>query len=263
MAGLQAGLHEQKGCERWMHLQSGQLWTLAMGRHWAVGHHASANFDFGGTDRPCLLLQVLTPALTLFVTLCFGLERFSWPLGLSVTLMSAGTAAATVVETGMPGFAWQGFGAFMLSATFESIRVVLIQLLLGQLQFNAVEILVYLGPPTGALLLAAAAIWEQDAFFGPGLSLMAHKPVLYTAAILLGVGVNLTTAVAIKATSSLTFKVFGCIKNTLVVVVGVLLGDRLAPEQMLGYAVSVAGFGLYTYAKQQTYDLRRSPKKAQ
>ncbi|KAK9848406.1 hypothetical protein WJX84_008641 [Apatococcus fuscideae] len=44
---------------------------------------------------------------------------------------------------------------------------------------------------------------------------------------------------------------------------GVLLGDRLAPEQMLGYAVSVAGFGLYTYAKQQTYDLRRSPKKAQ
>ena len=210
-----------------------------------------------------LHVQVLTPALTLIVTLCFGLENLSWPLGLSVALMSGGTAAATVVETGMPGFAWQGFTAFMLSASFESIRVVLIQLLLGQLQFNAVEILVYLGPPTGALLLAAAAIWEQEALMGPGLTLMARRPILYSAAILLGVGVNLTTAVAIKATSSLTFKVFGCIKNTLVVVTGVLLGDTLAPEQMLGYAVSVAGFALYTYAKQQTQEHRRSPKKSQ
>ena len=179
--------------------------------------------------------------------------------------MSGGTAAATVVETGMPGFAWQGFAAFMLSASFESVRVVLIQLLLGQLQYNAVEILVYLGPPTGILLIISAAYYEQEALFGSGLSLIAGKPVLYAAAILLGVGVNLTTAVAIKATSSLTFKVFGCIKNTLVVVVGVLLGDSLAAEQMLGYAVSVAGFGLYTYAKQQqqAQEHRRSPKKTQ
>ena len=208
------------------------------------------------------MLQVLTPALTLIVTLCFGLERMSWPLGLSVTLMSGGTAAATVVETGMPGFAWQGFAAFMLSASFESIRVVLIQLLLGQLQYNAVEILVYLGPPTGLLLILSAACFEQEALFGSGLSLIANKPILYSTAILLGIGVNLTTAIAIKATSSLTFKVFGCIKNTLVVVVGVLLGDSLAPEQMLGYAVSVAGFGLYTFAKQQqAQEYRRSPKK--
>lgn len=44
-------------------------------------------------------------------------------------------------------------------------------------------------------------------------------------------------------------QVFGCIKNTLVVGVGVAMGDRVAPAQLAGYALSVSGFALYTRAK--------------
>ena len=42
---------------------------------------------------------------------------------------------------------------------------------------------------------------------------------------------------------------FGCIKNTLVVGLGVAMGDTVAPAQLAGYAVSVFGFALYTRAK--------------
>ncbi len=44
-------------------------------------------------------------------------------------------------------------------------------------------------------------------------------------------------------------QVFGCIKNTLVVGVGMAMGDRVAPAQLAGYALSVSGFALYTRAK--------------
>ena len=44
-------------------------------------------------------------------------------------------------------------------------------------------------------------------------------------------------------------QVFGCIKNTVVVGLGVAMGDTVAPAQLAGYAVSVFGFALYTRAK--------------
>jgi hypothetical protein len=71
------------------------------------------------------------------------------------------------------------------------------------------QLLVYLGLPTGALLLGASAIWERAGLLAPGggLSLMAAKPARYAAAVLMGFLVNLSTAFAIKVTGSLTFKV--------------------------------------------------------
>lgn len=82
-----------------------------------------------------------------------------------------------------------------------------------------------------------------------GLALMAHKPLHYLAAIFMGFLVNLSTAFAIKVTGSLTFKVVGCVKNTLLVWVGILMGDVVTREQLLGYTVSVVGFALYTHVK--------------
>lgn len=107
----------------------------------------------------------------------------------------------------------------------------------------------YLGAPTGLVLLAASAIWEREGLLASGLALMAHKPLHYLAAIFMGFLVNLSTAFAIKVTGSLTFKVVGCVKNTLLVWVGILMGDVVTREQLLGYTVSVVGFALYTYVK--------------
>ena len=113
----------------------------------------------------------------------------------------------------------------------------------------AVQVLVYLGLPTGVLLLGASAIWEHEGLLKYGLSLVAHKPLHYLAAVFMGFLVNLSTAFAIKVTGSLTFKVVGCVKNTMLVWVGILMGDVVTGAQLWGYSVSVLGFALYTYEK--------------
>ena len=114
------------------------------------------------------------------------------------------------------------------------------------------QVLVFLGPPTAAVLLTASFIWEWEGLTkGGGFQLMADNPLLYAVGLLMGFAVNLSTASAISATSSLTFKVFGCLKNTCVVAAGMLLGDQVAGMQICSYAVSIAGFCVYTYAKWQ------------
>ncbi len=55
-------------------------------------------------------------------------------------MITAGTGAATAVEVGVAGFAWMGFLSFLLSVLLEAARVVYIQLLLGKLNYNAMEV---------------------------------------------------------------------------------------------------------------------------
>ena len=105
------------------------------------------------------------------------------------------------------------------------------------------------GPPTAALLFAASFVWEREGLLARGMALVAARPLLYTCAALVGFLVNMSTALAIQATSGLTFKVCGCVKITVVVWCGILLGDSLDALQMLGYGLSMAGFGLYSRAK--------------
>lgn len=119
----------------------------------------------------------------------------------------------------------------------------------------------YLGFPTGVVLLGASAIWEREGLLANGLALMARKPLHYLTAIFMGFMVNLSTAFAIKVTGSLTFKVVGCVKNTLLVWVGILMGDVVTREQLLGYTISVVGFGLYTHVKWQQGQAAQASKK--
>lgn len=195
------------------------------------------------------ILKVLTPAVTLAICATFKLERLTGSLLLSILMITLGTGVATAVEVGVVGFAWPGFFSFLFSTLMEAVRVVYIQLLLGKLSYSSMEVLVYLGAPTGLVLLAASAIWEREGLLASGLALMAHKPLHYLAAIFMGFLVNLSTAFAIKVTGSLTFKVVGCVKNTLLVWVGILMGDVVTREQLLGYSISVVGFALYTHVK--------------
>ena len=85
-------------------------------------------------------MQVLTPAITLAICAIFGLERLTGTLLASIFMITAGTGAATAVEVGVAGFAWMGFFSFLLSVLMEAARVVYIQLLLGKLNYNAMEV---------------------------------------------------------------------------------------------------------------------------
>jgi len=64
--------------------------------------------------------------------------------------------------------------------------------------------------------------------------------------------VNLSAYFAIQSTSSLTFKVAGCLKNLGVILYGVFfMLESVTPVQFMGYGTSVAGFALYTHTQLQ------------
>jgi hypothetical protein len=84
--------------------------------------------------------QVLTPAVTLAICATFGLERLTGSLFVSILMITLGTGVATAVEVGVAGFAWPGFLSFLFSTVLEAVRVVYIQLLLGSLNYNSMEV---------------------------------------------------------------------------------------------------------------------------
>lgn len=56
-----------------------------------------------------------------------------------------------------------------VSALCEACRLLMSEVLLGKHRFNSAEVMVYIGPPTAALLLLGAASREQSAFTATGL----------------------------------------------------------------------------------------------
>lgn len=196
--------------------------------------------------------QISTPAVTLAICVLLRLERLTAPMVGSILLISAGTGVATVLEISGAGFAWDGFVYFAISVVLEAVRVVSIQRLLGQLRYNEAEVLVFLGLPAAILLLLASAIFERKGLVHtwPGFAASPHGIQMLAASMFMGTLVNLATALAIRTSSSLTFKVFGCVKNSCVVLYGVVgMGERLSSWQLLGYIISVAGFAWYTIHK--------------
>lgn len=197
------------------------------------------------------VLKVLLPAITLAVGVAAGIERLTLSLTMSVFLISVGTGYAAVLESQTSHFSLVGFVYFLVSAACEASRTVMVQLLLGKMQYNAVEALVYLSPMTAVCLGFGAFLFEWDGLTAHhgGMYKVSCHPSRYLLATSGGFVVNLTTFWAIKATSGLTFKVLGCVKNSFVVCAGVLMGDVISLQQMWSYFFSVVGFVMYTYTK--------------
>ena len=60
-----------------------------------------------------------------------GLERLQWPLALSITLITLGTASSVLEESGTPSFNAIGLTSFLASSATEAARVVGAEVLLG------------------------------------------------------------------------------------------------------------------------------------
>ena len=123
---------------------------------------------------------------------------------------------------------------------------------MGELRYNVFETLVYLSPVTGTILLLLSLSMEWEGMMAPGggFDKVLAKPGLYLTATVMSFLVNLFTYLAIMHSSSLTFKVVGCVKNAALVMFGVMfMGEHVSFGQGIGYAVSIAGFMTYTVVK--------------
>eukprot|EP00201_Polytomella_parva_P017845 CAMPEP_0175058952 /NCGR_PEP_ID=MMETSP0052_2-20121109/12147_1 /TAXON_ID=51329 ORGANISM="Polytomella parva, Strain SAG 63-3" /NCGR_SAMPLE_ID=MMETSP0052_2 /ASSEMBLY_ACC=CAM_ASM_000194 /LENGTH=299 /DNA_ID=CAMNT_0016324417 /DNA_START=343 /DNA_END=1242 /DNA_ORIENTATION=+ len=193
---------------------------------------------------------------------------------------------------------WYGLFLFAVSSVSEASRVVGAQALQTSLyRFTSSESLTYIGLPTAATLLICALLFEGSAAVQTGLSLGLLKssklveavaaalkgtsnansvtatvgavgttislpsPSTFLMAFLMSLFVNLTCLMAIKASSSLTFKIASCIKNVAVVAYGVVVhADKVTPIQMVGYSISVAGFTMYSHLKLKLMNAKQKTK---
>lgn len=119
------------------------------------------------------ILKALTPAATLLTALALGRERASLLALTSTLLIGLGTGIATTQEAASASFSWLAFASFAVSIGFESMRVVLVEGLGGELRYNALEVLAYIGPMTWAFLAAGAAVWEWEGLTTGGVRLGA------------------------------------------------------------------------------------------
>jgi hypothetical protein len=117
-------------------------------------------------------------------------------------------------------------------------------------RFNSAEVLVYVGIPSAVALVGGSLLLDGAPMLALAGELWATQPMSFLQAWAVSSMVNLVSYLAIATTSSLTFKVAGCLKNLAVVWYGVAFrGDHITKGHLIGYAISVAGFVLYTYSK--------------
>lgn len=202
-----------------------------------------------GFDMQVAFIQVMkvaTPLFTLCISAFYGLDSLTTSKCVSMSLILFGSGLATFAESSSAGFSWYGFSVMLFSALLESIKVVLMQNLLVHSRYSPVELMVYLGPPTAVILASASYCMERNGLLDYGLKSVREKPLTFLLAIVGGFGVNLSTSFAIERTSGLTFKVWGCMKNSIIVIVGCLMGDHMGMMQASGYAISTVGFILYS-----------------
>lgn len=110
----------------------------------------------------------MAPIPSLTATLAFSLPTLCRRL--CVSRMTAPpkpgshTPHPTPQEAGTTHFSWLAFASFLASILFEALRVVFVERMMARphLRYNSLEVLVYIGPLTLALLAGAAAVAERE-----------------------------------------------------------------------------------------------------
>eukprot|EP01134_Creolimax_fragrantissima_P000142 CFRG0142T1 len=193
------------------------------------------------------MLKAGTPATTMFVMIMFGLESTRKDLVVAVMVICVGCALSAVGEL---SFSMLGFLLMMSSELFESLKCVMMQVLLDKKFSGPIEGLYHICPITFFCLIFLATPFEMGDFVkDESYNIILENPKYFILSGLGGFACNLLTMGVIKRANSLTFKILGQAKNVYVVCLGsVFLHESVTVLQTIAYAVSIVGFFLYQRA---------------
>ena len=160
-------------------------------------------------------------------------------------IISGGTAVAVrgEVELSLIGVAYM-----LASEFFEAVKLVMTQILLVDRKFGSVEGLAVVGPAAMAALCVCTILGED---WRDAMEKVGERPLLFLAASLGGVVVNLATNMMVAATSALTLRVTSLLRNIGIVFVStaVLRDSTLTLLEGIGFCIALTGFVLYQHAR--------------
>ncbi|KAG1678600.1 hypothetical protein FOA52_012607 [Chlamydomonas sp. UWO 241] len=194
------------------------------------------------------MLKAFVPVMVMIMLFAARIEDPTRTIIMSVLITAAGTVIAAYGEV---NFSAVGLLFMFFAELSEATRMVATQYLLTDLKFHPIEGLMYLAPACCIWTIAGASVAELPRITrDDGWAIMAANPSLFISATFMGFAVNGLAHYTIKLASALTLKVLSTIKNTLLVVIGVIfLGEVVTGLQAFGYAIALFGFAWYQQIK--------------
>jgi len=194
------------------------------------------------------MLKAFVPVVTYATHVCVGTDKYNSDFTLSLLAMVVGgmmcmnvSGKATVI----------GVCVMFGSHFAEAIRTVGAQWLLVNRKFGVIESMYYFAPATVVFFIPLVLYFEGDSLQAPGISSIANKYwYLFVVSSSWGCLVNACGLGVVKNIGAVWFKGINNIKNILLLFFGIVVyGDVVTVLQAIGYTLSLAGFGRYTYVK--------------
>ncbi|KAJ0117748.1 triose-phosphate transporter [Diaporthe amygdali] len=190
------------------------------------------------------MLKSVSPVAVLFTSWIWGVASPSWSVLFKVLVIVFGVALASFGEI---HFQWMGFWYQITGIAFESVRLVMTQVLLsgdGQ-KMDPLVSLYYYAPVCAVMNFLLVWYTEMETFKMD--DFVRVGPVVLVINASVAFMLNIASLFLIGKTSSLVMTLTGIFKSILLVVAGVLVwGTPIGALQLLGYIVALFGFWFYS-----------------
>lgn len=208
------------------------------------------------------MIKASGPMWVLLFSFLFGLERAEGHLVVSVVLVSVGIACTAMGEISFDALGFLlGLGAIMLGAFRWALTQTVLQPVNSILRreggthaLSVLEVMAHLAPIIAMVTLPASLTLEFGAFtsstFFRSPTMLAKLLLIITIQSSLIFGLMCVEYLLVQRTSVITLSVAGVLKELLTIVLAVIIwGDRLTLVNLAGFAVCLAGVGLYISVK--------------
>jgi hypothetical protein len=206
------------------------------------------------------MLKALMPVAVFSAGCLFGTNRFDWATMANMLLVTAGVAVASYGEL---AFDATGVAYQLVAIALESVRLVLVQILLQSrgLKLNPITTLYYVAPCCLAFLTVPFFSIEYARLAAD--ANVVINPAVFLSNALAAFGLNMAVFLLIGKTSALTMNIAGVAKDWMLIGLSVaVFRSAISQLNLLGYMVAFTGVCWYNFQKLRAMQKPDSPRAA-
>lgn len=193
------------------------------------------------------MMKAATPALLMIALIVFRVERISCGVSLCCLFMVGGSVLAVLHS---PRINATGVIIQVGSQGCEVFQNVLIQFFLQRLSFTALDAGYYIAPMSTLCCFILSWFLEAEILTKDGGQLLFSEVWWLCASGIVGVAVNYSSFFVIQFISSLMAKLVVVARSAgYVIVLIVACGEHWKPLELVGYAITLVAFAVYSYLK--------------